>query len=227
MNSVQYVSGGAGPAQPASGRRQAVPVSRDKRAPSRYDSVQIALHWATAILVVALYSLAQVWGFFAKATTNELVEVHISLGVLLAGMVLARIFWRLSFGRRLPAVEAGMMGLAAKLGHLGLYLLLIAVVGLGFWMHWAAAGQLSFFGLFAIPSPFLINRDIAHALLPLHFWAATVLIIMAAGHAAMALFHHYVLRDGTLKRMLPLIPRRTNQNRWIQSRKPSDMMVHG
>jgi cytochrome b561 len=70
-------------------------------------------------------------------------------------------------------------------------------------MHWAAAGQVSFFGLFAIPSPFLINSGVAHTLLPLHFWAATVLIIMAAGHAFMALFHHYVLEDGALKRMLP------------------------
>jgi cytochrome b561 len=133
MNSVQYVSSGAGAAAlVADGRRQAVSVSDDERAPSRYDSVQIALHWATAILVVALYSLSQVWGFFAKATTNGLVEVHISLGVLLAGVVLARIFWRFSFGRRLPAAETGLMGLAAKLGHLALYLLLIAVVGLGF-----------------------------------------------------------------------------------------------
>ncbi len=203
MNWVQHVSDGAGAVRLADGPREAVSVSRDETSPSRYDSVEIALHWATAILVVTLYSLAQVWGFFAKATTNQLVAIHISLGVLLAGVVLARILWRLSFGRRLPAVEAGLMGLAAKLGHVALYLLLIAVVGLGFCMHWAADGQVSFFGLFTILSPFLVDHGLAHTLLPLHFWVATLLIIVAAGHAFMALFHHYVLRDGTLKRMLP------------------------
>lgn len=204
MDSLQRSSASTWPAKVAEGPLKAFTVLDGRRAPSRYDSVQIGLHWATAILVVTLYSLAQVWGFFAKATSAELVKVHISLGILLAGVLLARILWRLSFARRLPAMETGLMGLAAELGHAALYLLLVAVVGLGLCMHWAADGQVSFFGLFAIPSPFPVNHSLAKYLLPFHFWVATTLIIVAAGHALMALFHHYVLRDGVLERMLPI-----------------------
>ena len=178
-------------------------VSDSRTAPIRYDNLQIVLHWTTVVLVVALYALAQVWGFFGKPTADQLVDVHISLGMLLAGVVFVRIFWRLSFARRLPAAETGVMELAAKLGQAALYLLLIAAVGLGVCMHWAAQGDVSFFGLFAIPSPYPVNKGLAHELLPFHYWIATVLIIVAVGHACIALFHGYVLRDGVLQRMLP------------------------
>jgi cytochrome b561 len=36
-----------------------------------------------------------------------------------------------------------------------------------------------------------------------HFWLFWLLIATAAGHAAMALVHHFVTRDPTLRRMLP------------------------
>jgi cytochrome b561 len=204
MDAMQNVSREAVPATVYRGRLNAVRVSNDGRAPSHYDGFLIALHWATAVLVVVLYSLAQLWSFFGKPTSTELVNVHISLGMLLAGVLLLRIFWRMSFATRLPAMQAGPMELAVKFGHALLYLLLVAVVGLGFVMHWAADGQLSFFGLFSIPSPFLVNHALGHQLVFFHFWAATGLIIVAVGHAFMALFHHYVLRDGVLQRMLPV-----------------------
>jgi cytochrome b561 len=38
----------------------------------------------------------------------------------------------------------------------------------------------------------------------LNGWA---IVILAAGHAAAALFHHYVLRDPVLSRMLPSVRR--------------------
>jgi len=180
-----------------------VSLSDVGRAPVRYDNLHMVLHWTTVVLVVALYSLAQIWGFFAKPTKNQLVEAHISLGLLLAAVVAMRILWRLSFARSLPAAETGLMELAAKLGQAALYLLLVATVALGLCMHWAAKGQVSFFGLFAISSPFPVNDGLARALLPFHHWAATVLIVVAAGHASIALFHGFVLRDGVLQRMLP------------------------
>jgi len=186
-------------------RPRSAPAPRDRPPLSRYDSTAIALHWTTVILVVALYSLGMVWGFFTKATKDQLVAVHVSLGVFLAGLLAVRIFWRLTFAARLPPVESGLMGLAEKLGQFALYVLLIATVGLGFCKHWAAAGQASFFGLLAIPSPFPMNDHLSHQLLPIHYWAANTLIVFAAGHAALALFHQYAMLDGTLGRMLPLV----------------------
>jgi cytochrome b561 len=40
-----------------------------------------------------------------------------------------------------------------------------------------------------------------------HKWAANILLILAAGHAAVALTHQVVLRDGVLARMWPGLAR--------------------
>jgi cytochrome b561 len=36
-----------------------------------------------------------------------------------------------------------------------------------------------------------------------HALAANAILVVAGVHAAAALFHHYILRDPTLRRMLP------------------------
>jgi cytochrome b561 len=170
----------------------------------RYDGLEIAFHWATALLVVTLYTLAQIWSFFPKATQAELQSVHVSLGVLLAAVLVCRIAWRAGPGRGVLPATSGLIEIASKLAHYMLYVLLVAVVGFGLCMRWAAHGAISFFGLFAIPSPFSLNHALSHSLFAMHSWAATILIVVAGLHASAALFHHFVLRDRVLRRMLPM-----------------------
>jgi cytochrome b561 len=126
-----------------------------------------------------------------------------SLGVLLGMVLLCRIVWRAGPGRSLMLATTGPIEVASKLAHYVLYLLLVAVVGFGLCMPWAGHGAIRFFGLFAIPSRFSVNHDLAHLLFAMHSWAATALIILAGLHACAALFHHLVLRDNVLRRMLP------------------------
>jgi hypothetical protein len=55
-----------------------------------------------------------------------------------------------------------------------------------------------------IPPPFAPFSKPAHHLVgELHELNGWAIIILAAGHAAAALYHHYVLRDRVLSRMLP------------------------
>jgi len=42
-----------------------------------------------------------------------------------------------------------------------------------------------------------------HSIGKLHETVANAILLVAALHAAAALFHHYVLRDSTLRHMLP------------------------
>ena len=169
----------------------------------QYDGLEIALHWATALLVVTLYTIAQIWSFFPKATHAELLSVHVSLGVLLAVVLVCRIGWRAGPGRGVAPATTGLLEIASKLAHYMLYVLLAVVVGFGLCLRWAGHGAISFFGLFTISSPFAANHGLAHLLFAMHSWAATALIILAALHACAALFHHLVLRDDVLQRMLP------------------------
>ena len=98
---------------------------------------------------------------------------------------------------------AGWMGLGAKLAHLGLYLLLVAVPLVGMAVQFARGNPLPVFGLFDIASPWSADRAFARNLKGIHELLAHGLLALAALHAAAALVHHWVLKDRALTRMLP------------------------
>ncbi|MGO9358798.1 MAG: cytochrome b [Xanthobacteraceae bacterium] len=182
-------------------------ASEPKAIYNQYDALEIAFHWATVILVITLYCLAYSWSLLKRGTPLrlEMQALHVSLGICLAAILILRIVWRIGPGRRLPLAASGIAELAAKLVQYALYLLLLAVVSLGFCFRWSQQDPLSFFGLFVIPSPFAFSRSEAPLIGVLHYWVATTIIILALGHAFAALFHHYVLHDGVLRRMLPVV----------------------
>jgi len=122
---------------------------------TRYDSVAIALHWLTAAFVVAQFALSQVWGFFDKPIRHDLIVTHMSFGVLLTAVIVARIVWRLIPGHQVSPANSGWLEIASKAAHYSLYVLLASEAVLGFLLGWSGKnGALSFFGL-SIPSPLM------------------------------------------------------------------------
>jgi cytochrome b561 len=171
---------------------------------TNYDNVAIALHWTTALLVIVQFALAETWDYFAKPTQESLQSVHVSLGILLAAVVVARLVWRLIPGHQMSSLEAGWVKLASKAVHYLLYGLLVIQAGLGFAFRWAQNHPLSFFGLFSIPSPFgVVEKATRHTLHDLHEKVGWAIIILAGIHALAALYHHYFVKDRLLQRMLP------------------------
>jgi cytochrome b561 len=171
---------------------------------TNYDNVAIALHWATALLVVVQFVSAVTWDYFSQGTRETMESLHISLGVLLAAVIVARIAWRLIPGHQLSPLHAGWIRKASKAMHYLLYVLLVVQVGLGFAFRWAQGHAVEFFGLFGIPGPYgALDRATRHTLHDLHEYTGWAIIILAGAHAAAALFHHYVLKDRVLRRMLP------------------------
>ncbi len=185
----------------------ATPADRTAAGDDRqhYDSVEIALHWTTAVLVGGLWLIAQGWSFLPRGGDGRhaLQSLHTSFGVLFALVLLARILWRIGPGRRPAPAGSGLMELGARLVHGALYLLLIAQVVSGPLWRWAGTAPLSPFGLFTIPSPFALTRDDGRIFGDIHAYVGNTIIVLAGLHALAALFHHFVLRDGVLRRMLP------------------------
>ena len=170
---------------------------------THYDGFARALHWLTAVLVLAQFGLAEFWGFAARPTRETMIVTHMSFGILLTVVLIARISWRLMPRHRVRPADSGWVEVASKAAHYALYGLLALEVVLGYLFRWSGGEAMSFFGL-PIPPPFAPFSKPAHQLIAdAHNWTAWVIIILAAGHAAAGLFHHFVLHDDVLWRMLP------------------------
>jgi cytochrome b561 len=175
-------------------------------APTTYSSTQKLLHWALFALVVFLYALTFGEDLFQRGdpTVDAIWRVHISVGLLLAALVLWRVVLRTLRGAPgLPENTSELERAGAKIAHLVLYTLLIAIPVLGILLTWYRGNDLSFFGLFTIPSPVTPDRGIARNIRELHSLCANGILIIAGLHALAALWHKFVRRDEVLTRMLP------------------------
>lgn len=170
---------------------------------ARYDSVAIALHWATALLVVMQFALAETWDWFAKPTRGLMEATHMSFGVVLTAAIVARLIWRAMPAHRIASLEAGWVKIASKATHYLLYAMLASEAALGFAFRWGAGRPMTFFGL-GISSPIgEMSKPLRHLLRDFHNWNGWAIMILASLHAAAALYHHYVIKDRVLVRMLP------------------------
>lgn len=168
----------------------------------RHDRTTIALHWATALLVVLLWTIGQTVDFAPSGPLRiDYRSLHILLGAILGIVLLARIAWRLGRGGMLPPLDTGPLLWIARATHFALYALMLAAVGLGIANAWVRGDSL--FNLVAIPSFAPGDKALRGAIGDYHALAANAVLIVAGVHAAAALFHHLFLRDATLRRMLP------------------------
>lgn len=170
---------------------------------AQYDGVSVGLHWLTAALVITQFALALLWDGFGRPAHRTMVVAHMSFGIILTAVIVARIVWRLMPGHRMPSLVTGWEGRAAQGVHYLLYGLLVAEAVLGFLTRWWEGREMSFFGLL-IPGPFGSGDRGTHQMfMEWHEKVGWAIIIVAAGHAAAALYHHLVLKDRVLRRMLP------------------------
>lgn len=168
-----------------------------------YDRPTLWFHWLTVLMVVLLFGTSLLWNYATPRNRfwRPLLESsHVSLGVLFALLIVARIVWRLTGSRRLPA-EAGWSGVLSQAMYAVLYVLLAVETVLGFVLRWAQGEPFTFFGLFPIPALMAQDRGLARLLEDWHNYAGWAIVILALGHAAAALVHHYVLKDRVLERM--------------------------
>jgi cytochrome b561 len=181
------------------------------RAP--FDLVTIFLHWLTAILVGFQLLTGSAMAFW-PTLMSPLLLVHRSSGVLVFVVTALRLLWRQSFARfppfpeRMPRV---LQWLARRSEH-GLYVLLLLQPVTGLAMS-AFRGRP--FQIFTVHVPVLVSRnlDTWPLLQNAHRVGAYALAGLAAGHAFMALIHHYILRDDVLAMMAPWLQRHSDEKR--------------
>ncbi len=150
-----------------------------------YSGVQITLHWLISGLIVANYVLSEGMPEIfdgtieGKPVVGWVAPVHVWIGMAVLGLVLVRLVMRSLQG--VPEVpDYSVMHRIGGVVHYVLYALMIAVPALGaitwFWGVDATADW--------------------------HVYAMNAMMLLALGHAAAAIFHQFVLKDGLLMRMI-------------------------
>jgi len=171
----------------------------------RYHLASISLHWVMLALFIGVYASINLRELFDKGSVprDALKSLHFMLGLLMFALVWLRLSMRAIYpAPRLQAVLPQWQAMAGKLAHLMLYAIMIGMPLLG-WLILSAAGKpIPFFGL-ELPALIGPDKALAGQLKEIHEFVGTAGYFLIGGHAAAALFHHYVQRDNTLLRMWP------------------------
>lgn len=170
----------------------------------RYGTLSIAMHWLTAVLMVAVYALIELHEALGRTPlARSMEDWHSMVGLLILLLVLARLPLRLL--QPVPVIKPALVAWQHKLSvaaHLALYGLMLVMPLLGWLLLSAEGHDVAFLG---IPLPALTAADSAFAdqVKEVHEVIGTFGYALIGVHTAAAIFHHHFLRDNTLLRMLP------------------------
>lgn len=174
-----------------------------------YASSQILLHWLVFTAIAIAYTAMELKGFTPKGSptrvTMALVHYTAGLSVLLL-MVLRVVLKMIHRDPEIIPYPPRWQKMASKSVHGLLYLMFLALPFLGVASLYYGQVEWSFFGI-TMPVADKLNTNTQHNLKEFHELIANSGYFLIGLHALAALFHHYVVRDNTLVRMLPLLNR--------------------
>jgi cytochrome b561 len=171
-----------------------------------YGSLSKFLHWAIVLLIIPQYFLAEAAGELPEGDPQiaQLYGVHKSIGLLVLILAVVRVVWKLA-NRPNPALTDQVVWRrrTAAASHGLLYLLIFLQPLTGWAMSSAAGREVSLFGWVTFPPLVGENHQLHETLESVHEWLFYVLLGVAVVHILAAIYHHVVLKDDTLRRMLP------------------------
>jgi len=188
-----------------------------KNTKNNYGSIAKWIHWSIALLFLGSYCAVYYRHWFTEEKTPEnwlALQLHLSFGITIAAIVVLRIIWRNL--NQTPDNEPGtkFAHIAAHLGHYALYAVMILMPLTG---YIGTGVNTEFFYLFDIPK--FEDTSLYQTLVtnwtglsfeefeaPIDFFhkkimGEWVVWILIAGHAMAAMYHHFVKKDRTLRKM--------------------------
>ena len=174
-----------------------------------YGGIAIALHWLTAILIVAnlLLGLSMVAMPISPAKLQYYIT-HKSIGITVFLVTSLRLVWRQMRGAPAAVAMPAWQRRAAAAVQALMYVLLL-MIPLSGWVYSSSTGvQVLYLASFPLPDLVGKDRDLAAVLKGVHVGLNSLLVALVVVHTAAALKHHLIDRDGVLARMLPFVKSR-------------------
>jgi cytochrome b561 len=171
-----------------------------KSAPDRYGTMAVAMHWVSAVLIIILIGS----GFRAAnavdpAAKAAILRLHVPIAVGVLALTIVRIVWWWRFDRK-PAPVAGSpywQERTARAVHLLFYVVILGMIASGVGMMALSGAASIIFGGPGAPLPdfWKYPPRVPHGI------GARLLLALLALHVGAALHHHFIRRDGLLRRM--------------------------
>ncbi|MDE2261645.1 MAG: YceI family protein [Gammaproteobacteria bacterium] len=171
----------------------------------RWGSLSQFFHWLIVALI-AIQAALGLTGIMLPLGVQKLAVLarHKSIGITILGLAALRLLWRcLNPTPPLPSNLRPHERFLARFTHAALYVLLFAMPLTGWIMSSARGFPVSWFSLFQLPDLVPKSETLYDAMVRTHAALAIALAVTVALHIAGAIKHHFVLKDDTLRRMLP------------------------
>lgn len=169
--------------------------------PRRYNTTSQCFHWLVAALILTMLALGFSLEFVPDEWRRMVMRTHKATGTVVLALAVLRLGWQ-AFTQNPPPVEAPWIKVKlAQATHIMLYGLMLAMPLTGLMMMSAVGNTVDVFGIVEIP-PLLPENDLMDTLAAIHGWLAYALLGLIGLHTAGALYHHLILKDETLKRMI-------------------------
>jgi len=183
---------------------------------SNYGTVARTLHWATTVLIIALFVLGKYMLDLPQGSDAEVARkiwfysLHKTFGILAFALAVIRLLWALSNAKPHPLNTAKPAQIfVAETVHWMLYAGILITPLAGYLHHLGSAGGADVWLPIPHSLPF-IPQTLSFSQLSgiLHFLSAALMAISIFLHVGGALFHAIFLKDDTLTRMIPVLKTR-------------------
>lgn len=171
----------------------------------QYGWLSLGLHWLMLLLLIAVYASMELRDFYPKGSVprEAMKSWHYVLGLSVLALAVLRLanYCTGPAPANLPA-PAPWQHTGARLMKLALYVFMLGMPVLGWVLLSLKGAPIPFFGL-ELPALLNANKALAESVKEIHEAGALAGYFLIGLHATAALYHHYLLRDDTLRRMLP------------------------
>ena len=172
-------------------------------APARYGAGAVTFHWTVAALIVFLGGLGLLFDDIPRGARPFWINVHVCVGLIYFALVIARVLWRTT--HKAPDLRPDIGEFSRRTSfavHHLLYVLMLLIPVVGVVARvWHGRGF--DYGVFQLDFGAASDPAVFHLAEKIHQLLAYALFALAGLHAAGALYHQFVRRDGILLRMMP------------------------
>ena len=174
-----------------------------KNTTESYGIITRLLHWIVGLAIITMLCVGFYMADLEPSDQKwQIYSLHKATGVLVLALVIIRFSWRLiNIIPDLPKTIPNLQAVGYRIGMKLLYLFMFLMPSSGILMSLYSAKAIPVYGMFTIQA-FEENKELATIFHTTHVYSGIALACIIAFHASMAIYHHFIVKDRLLVRMI-------------------------